>query len=58
MFATLDQVAERLAQGGPCLFGDRLTETDLRLLVTLVRFDAAHHGLFKCNLRRIADDRR
>jgi putative glutathione S-transferase len=23
--------------------------------VTLVRFDAAYHGLFKCNLRRIAD---
>jgi putative glutathione S-transferase len=23
--------------------------------VTLIRFDAAYHGLFKCNLRRIAD---
>jgi putative glutathione S-transferase len=27
----------------------------VRLFVTLVRFDAAYHGLFKCNLRRIAD---
>jgi glutathionyl-hydroquinone reductase len=32
-----------------------LTEADLRLFVTLVRFDVAYHGLFKCNLRRIAD---
>ena len=37
------------------LFGDRLTETDIRVFVTLVRFDAAYHGIFKCNLRRIAD---
>lgn len=27
----------------------------MRLFVTLVRFDVAYHGLFKCNLRRIAD---
>jgi glutathionyl-hydroquinone reductase len=31
-----------------------LTESDIRLFVTLVRFDAAYHGLFKCNLRPIA----
>ena len=55
VFATLDRVEARLAGGGPYLFGARLTETDLRLFVTLVRFDAAYHGLFKCNLRRIAD---
>ena len=35
--------------------GDRLTEADARLFVTLIRFDAAYHGLFKCNLRRLAD---
>jgi putative glutathione S-transferase len=55
VFAMLDELEERLAQGGPFLLGERLTETDLRLFVTLVRFDAAYHGLFKCNLRRIAD---
>ena len=55
VFAMLDELEERLAQGGPFLLGERLTEADLRLFVTLVRFDPAYHGLFKCNLRRIAD---
>ncbi|RWR29667.1 glutathione S-transferase family protein [Sinirhodobacter populi] len=55
VFATLDMLEGQLAQGGPFLFGARLTETDVRLFVTLVRFDAAYYGLFKCNLRRIAD---
>jgi glutathionyl-hydroquinone reductase len=32
-----------------------LTETDIRLFVTLVRFDPAYHYVFKCNLRRLAD---
>lgn len=55
VFATLDALEDRLAVGGPFLFGDRFTETDIRLFVTLVRFDAAYHGLFKCNLRRLVD---
>jgi len=37
------------------VLGDRFTEADVRLFVTLVRFDVAYFGLFKCNLRRIAD---
>ena len=37
------------------LLGDTITEADVRLWVTLVRFDAVYHGHFKCNLRRIAD---
>lgn len=49
VFATLDELESRLADGRPYLFGERLTETDVRLFVTLVRFDAAYHGLFKCN---------
>jgi putative glutathione S-transferase len=53
VFAMLDQLETRLT--GDWLFGDRFTETDIRLFVTLIRFDAAYHGLFKTNLRRIAD---
>ena len=54
VFTTLDLLEARLA-GRRYLIGDQLTETDIRLFVTLVRFDAAYHGLFRCNLRRIAD---
>lgn len=49
VFAALDAMEARLADGRAYLFGERLTETDLRLFATLVRFDAAYHGLFKCN---------
>ncbi|UJW77552.1 glutathione S-transferase family protein [Rhizobium sp. SL42] len=55
VFSMLDGLETRLDNQGPYLFGDRLTEADVRLFVTLVRFDAAYHGLFKCNLRRLAD---
>ncbi|MDD9728786.1 glutathione S-transferase family protein [Mameliella sp. AT18] len=53
VFDTLDMLEDRLT--GDYLFGDRLTETDIRAFVTLIRFDAAYHGLFKTNLRQIAD---
>jgi len=55
VFGMLDELEARLANGGPFLFGDAFTETDIRLFVTLVRFDAAYHGLFKCNCRRLAE---
>lgn len=53
VFATLDRLEGGL--DGAYLFGDRLTESDIRLFVTLIRFDAAYHGLFKTNIRRLAD---
>jgi len=40
----LDEMDSRLANGRTYLFGEQLTETDIRLFVTLVRFDAAYHG--------------
>ena len=54
VFTALDALEERLA-GKAYLLGDMLTETDIRAFVTLVRFDAAYYGLFKTNLKRIAD---
>ena len=53
VFATLGRVEARLGSSD-FLFGDRLTESDIRLSVTLIRFDAAYHGLFKCNARMVA----
>ena len=55
VFTMLDELEKHVGRGGPFLFDDRLTETDVRLFVTLVRFDAAYHSLFKCNLRRLTD---
>ncbi|MET3556996.1 putative glutathione S-transferase [Streptococcus rupicaprae] len=37
------------------LVGNQLTEADIRLFTTLVRFDAAYFGHFKCNLKRLTD---
>lgn len=54
VFAMLDELEERLGDRRRFLFGDRLTESDVRLFVTLVRFDAAYHGAFKCNRNLIA----
>jgi len=54
LFATLDQLDARLA-GRRYLCGARLTEADWRLFPTLVRFDVAYVGAFKCNLRRLVD---
>ena len=54
LFETLDWL-ERQLSGGEWLVGGRMTEADIRLFTTLVRFDAVYHGHFKCNLRRIAD---
>ena len=54
-FAMLDELEQRLSDGRRYLFGQDVTEADVRLFVTLVRFDAAYHGLFKCNLRRLVD---
>lgn len=55
VFAMLAELEARLERKRPFLFGNRLTEADVRLFVTLVRFDAAYNGLFKCNLRRLTD---
>jgi putative glutathione S-transferase len=54
VFDCLDEL-ERCLNGQPYLLGEQITETDWRAFVTLIRFDIAYHGLFKCNVRRLID---
>jgi putative glutathione S-transferase len=54
LFDTLDWLEERLATSR-FLCGEHLTEADIRLFTTLIRFDSVYHGHFKCNIRRIVD---
>ncbi|MDE1184532.1 glutathione S-transferase family protein [Paraburkholderia sp.] len=54
LFDTLDWLDATLATQR-FLTGARLTEADIRLFTTLIRFDAVYFGHFKCNLRRISD---
>ncbi|HEX3573707.1 MAG TPA: glutathione S-transferase family protein [Rhodopila sp.] len=56
LFDTLDWLEDRLSRSR-FLCGDLLTEADIRLFTTLVRFDSVYHGHFKCNIRRIVDYR-
>ncbi|MGG7648297.1 glutathione S-transferase family protein [Pseudomonas sp. ES4] len=54
LFEELDRL-EQLLDANRYLAGEYLTEADIRLFTTLIRFDAVYYGHFKCNLRRIAD---
>jgi putative glutathione S-transferase len=54
VFEALDKLEGRLATRR-YLTGDRLTEADIRLFTSLIRFDPVYHGHFKCNRRRIVD---
>ena len=54
VFAELDHLEHHLGDHR-YLVGEYLTEADVRLFTTLIRFDAVYYSHFKCNLRRIAD---
>jgi len=54
LFESLDWLEDRLSQSR-YVCGDRMTEADIRLFTTLVRFDSVYYGHFKCNIRRIVD---
>ncbi|MFF9586467.1 glutathione S-transferase family protein [Streptomyces achromogenes] len=54
VFRRLEMLGERLS-GQRYLVGDTLTEADIRLFTTLVRFDAVYHGHFKCNRWKLAE---
>lgn len=55
VFRRLDLVSERL-RDQRYLVGDTLTEADIRLFTTLVRFDAVYHGHFKCNRSKLTEN--
>jgi len=54
LFETLDRLEALLAKQD-WLVGTRMTEADIRLFTTLVRFDPVYVGHFKCNIRRIVN---
>lgn len=54
LFSRLDWLSERLS-GQRYLVGDTITEADIRLFTTLVRFDAVYHGHFKCNRSKLTE---
>lgn len=54
LFTALDWLEERLS-GQRYLMGDTITEADVRLFTTLVRFDAVYHGHFKCNRSKLTE---
>ncbi|OPL33032.1 glutathione s-transferase, partial [Mytilus galloprovincialis] len=59
LFKALDKVVyeqvEEILSKNRFLTGDRLTEADIRLFTTLIRFDMVYVGHFKCNKKRIVD---
>jgi glutathionyl-hydroquinone reductase len=54
LFAALDRLEDRLS-AQRYLVGDTITEADVRLFTTLVRFDPVYHGHFKCNRNKLAE---
>jgi putative glutathione S-transferase len=58
LFQALDRIEYHLAEADnqPYLFGQYITEADIRLFTTLIRFDVSYYTLFKCNLKMIRMD--
>jgi putative glutathione S-transferase len=54
LFAALDMLELRLRRRR-YLMGGAITEADVRLFTTLVRFDAVYHGHFKCNRNKLTE---
>ena len=54
LFHRLDMLEQRLATQR-YLVGETITEADVRLFTTLVRFDAVYHGHFKCNRHKLTE---
>ncbi len=54
LFGMLDEIEKMLGRHS-YLFGERLTEADIRLFTTAIRFDLVYYSHFKCNIRQIRD---
>ena len=54
LFTALDWLSDRLA-AQRYLMGETITEADVRLFTTLVRFDPVYHGHFKCNSAKLTE---
>ncbi len=54
LFYALDQIDDKLSTQ-QCLIGNQLTEADIRLFTTLIRFDPVYYLVFKCNKKMIRD---
>lgn len=55
LFQSLNRLEEHLKDTAhqPYLFGEHITEADIRLYTTMIRFDVAYYQIFNCNLRMI-----
>jgi glutathionyl-hydroquinone reductase len=57
VFNALNRLEKLLAENnGPYILGQEMTEVDLRLYPTLIRFDTVYVQHFKCNLGTIRHD--
>lgn len=57
VFGALNKLEKIIANnGGPFVLGRDLTELDIRLYATLIRFDTVYVQHFKCNLGTIRHD--
>lgn len=55
VFQALDKVEDILSKQRYVASSTAITEADIRLFVTLVRFDEVYHGHFKCNRKYIRE---
>ncbi len=54
LFSALDELNEQLSYTR-YLLGDKLTEPDIRLFTSLIRFDTIYYPYMKCNRKRLQD---
>jgi putative glutathione S-transferase len=54
LFAMLDEIEKKLYDHN-YLFDSAITEADIRLFTTAIRFDIVYYSHFKCNIRQIRD---